>query len=154
MDRRTRPVALLLLVSRRPRLKSRSSGGVSLHSILRSMVLLHIYPTTYSLSLSNGDSMTDGEFLCEGNTQGLIVCRCIKIHILNLSDGSPYCAPPSDVIKWAIPRGVGMVDVEGLIITSSRLLLRLRFNLRSRWGWRICVWDWKSGDLVIIPWLE
>ena len=47
-----------------------------------------------------------------------------------------------------------MVDVEGLIITSSRLLLRLRFNLRSRWGWRICVWDWKSGDLVIIPWLE
>ena len=83
------------------------------------------------------------------------MCRRIGIHLLNLLDGTPYCTPPSNVIEWSLPHGVDRIAVVNLIITSSRLMLRVclpRLVPSPHQEWT-CVWDWRTGNLVIVLWL-
>jgi len=83
---------------------------------------------------------------------GLIVHRFIRIHLLNLLDGSPYSAPSSNAIVWGLPQRVSNVSIQDLVITSSRVMMRIfcwevvrEDDIRVG---RIFVWDWKTGDLV------
>jgi len=83
--------------------------------------------------------------------------RFVHIHFLNLLDGSPCPAPPSN-IAWELPQDVNGVAVEGLSIISSRIMMRvycwdvaLQGAGRRR---KILVWDWKTRDLVRLQWLE
>ena len=111
----------------------------------------------YSLLLKKGN----GELFFTRQALGpqrLIVCRRVNIHLLNLLDGTPYYTPPSGTIGWSFPFGVDVVTVEELAITSSRLMLffclwRSLVPLPIQ-ELRICVWDWKTGDLVLTLWLE
>jgi hypothetical protein len=77
--------------------------------------------------------------------QRLIVRRCVDVHLLNLMDGSPYHAPPYNLIRWSFPMGFVGVSVRELVITGSRLMMRV-----SHWETvppaaeavrRIFVWD-------------
>jgi len=94
----------------------------------------------------------NSECPCLITTQQLIVHRFIRIHFLNLSDGSPYCTPPSNIIIWEFPRGVNDVSIQELVVTSSRVMMHVYHwevvqHEDFRVG-RILVWDWKTGDLV------
>jgi len=47
--------------------------------------------------------------------------------------------------------------IEGFVITSSRLMLHVSFYktaLSHDLDWRTFVWDWKTGDIVMVLWLE
>ena len=83
--------------------------------------------------------------------------RFIRIHFLNLLDGSPCYALPSNII-WEIPRTITGVSVEDFLITGSKLMLHAyyRETVRptKRMGARIFVWDWRAGDLVKLLLLE
>lgn len=76
------------------------------------------------------------------------------IHLLNLRDGSPYCAPPCNVIVWTIPQGMPQIECGELAITASRIMLYLSHDAVVRNGTlrTMLVWDRKSGDLVRILW--
>ena len=69
-------------------------------------------------------------------------------------DGSAYCAPPSNLISWSFPMGVGEVSVGWLVITSSRLAMFIsrRESLDDdEQAGRILVWDWRTRGLVRVP---
>ncbi|KAF9649094.1 hypothetical protein BDM02DRAFT_3114457, partial [Thelephora ganbajun] len=53
------------------------------------------------------------------------MCRHVNIHLLNLLDGSPYCEPPHNAIKWSIPPPADVVTIRDLAITSSRVMLHV-----------------------------
>ena len=73
----------------------------------------------------------------------------LRIHLLNLWDGSPCSAPPSNTITWAIPQGATMIVGGTLAITSSRVMANLsHYGDAAR---KMLVWDRKTGDLVRIP---
>jgi len=82
------------------------------------------------------------------------VCRLIHIHLLDLMDGSPHRVPHSNVITWALPRGVGETYLNVLAMTGSRLMLHV-FLQDESWphdamGRKLILWDWKTGNLVRI----
>ena len=85
------------------------------------------------------------------STQRLIVNRFVYVHFLNLLDGSPRSAPPSNVM-WELPRGVNEVWVKDLTITGSRIMMRdLRWEEVGQGDTELCrvlVWDWETGNLV------
>ena len=73
--------------------------------------------------------------------------RFIRIHLLNLSDGSPFRVPPFNVIVWEPPlRGA---SIKNLAVTGSRLMAII-CHPGEPFGeaWRVVVWDWKTGGLV------
>ena len=83
--------------------------------------------------------------------------RCVDVHLLNIMDGSPYYAPPSNVIRWSFPMLVGGVSIGRLVMTSSRLMMCISLWETSYDGevvGRILVWDWRTGDLVRVSRLE
>ena len=81
--------------------------------------------------------------------------RSVSIHLLNLSDGSPYSAPPSNVIKWKTPRWTDGVHVRSLAITSSRVAIHFyyyeEFDDDADPAERLLVWDWRTRRLVKLP---
>lgn len=84
------------------------------------------------------------------SAQRLITRSFIRIHILNLRDGSPYCSLPSNVITWELPPRVHLVVNDGMAITGSRVMMYASYWDEDVSGhgmvWRIAVWDWKTGD--------
>ena len=94
-------------------------------------------------------------YLPTASAERLIMHRSVSVHLLNLSDGSPYSAPPSNVITWDAPPGPDDdVYVRWLAITSSRVAIHFRYwgefrgdDAGGRMG-KILVWDWKTGNLV------
>jgi len=79
----------------------------------------------------------------------LTICSLLRIHLLNLRDGSPYCAPPFDAITWSTTRGMPQTGGETLSITGSRIMLCLpNYDLTP--PNQALVWDRKTGDLVMI----
>lgn len=85
------------------------------------MIVFTAYPPDNILAIVEGREQWVP--LPKGNAQELIVCRFIDIHLLNLLDGSPYFMPPSNVIQWGFPPGVGSVTIGSLEITSSRVVV-------------------------------
>ena len=88
------------------------------------------------------------------STQRLIVRRYVDLHLLNLMDGSPHRAPPSNVIRWQFSMAAGVVSVRCLLITGSRLMMYVYRPETPDAGdqvGRILVWDWKTRDLVSMP---
>ena len=88
------------------------------------------------------------------SAQRLIVRRYINLHLLNLTDGSPHHAPPSNVIRWYFPMSVEGLSIGWLAITGSRLMMYVSCWEAGGLVWRVLVWDWKIGDLVSIPRVE
>jgi hypothetical protein len=89
----------------------------------------------------------------------LIANRFIYINLLNLGDGSPYCEPPLDLIKWELPLGVSHLGYpEAFAITGSRVMMYVSYqdlDLPDDTSvWRMSVWDWKTGDLVRVLQLQ
>jgi len=86
------------------------------------------------------------------SAQRLIVCRFVRIHFLNLLDGFPHRVPSSNVVTWEFPQGVGDASVQGLSITSSRVMVHVDCRQvappEDPGAGRIFLWDWKTGDLV------
>jgi hypothetical protein len=83
----------------------------------------------------------------------LIKNSFIYINLLNLRNGSPYCEPPFDVITWELPPRVSDRYPEGFSITGSRIMMYVFYRDPDLPGgdtrvWRMCVWNWKTGDLV------
>ena len=81
--------------------------------------------------------------------------RFFRIHFLNLLDGSPYPSLPSDVM-WEFPQEVVWVTVEYFFITGSKLMMQVKYwEMVSPSGMKRkrFVWDWRTGDLVILLWL-
>jgi hypothetical protein len=81
------------------------------------------------------------------------VRRCIDVHLLNLTDGSPYRVPPSNVTRLSCHIVILEVDVGQLAITGSRLMMYVTNRLETsphagEAVGRILVWDWRTGDLV------
>ena len=91
-------------------------------------------------------------FLLRPETQCLIANSFVYINLLNLRDGSPYSASPVDVITWELPPRVsGLMFPEVFVITGSRVVMYLFYqdpDLEDPRVWTICVWDWKTGNLV------
>ena len=85
-------------------------------------------------------------------TLGLISHRYIHIHLLNLLDGSPYRAPPSNVITLELPPGFRVICLEHLVMTGSRLMMYVYVGDKHSGGtmeeWRVVVWDWETGKSV------
>ena len=95
---------------------------------------------------------TTSEFLRPAaSAEPLIVHRSVFICFFNLLDGSPHSKPPS-VIVWEDSRGVNDIFVEELIITGSRVMVHVSYLDSPQTGVR--VWDWKTGDLVRMLYLE
>jgi len=139
-------------VPRRSRAKNQSSGGASLHSLPASE-FSPASPCTHLTISSPLLKKRNSECPCIANTRRLIARSSIWIRFLNLSDGSPYCTPPSNVIIWEFPQGVSGVSVHGLAITSSRVMLHVsclevQVQQEDLNVGRVFVWDWKTGDLV------
>jgi hypothetical protein len=91
--------------------------------------------------------------------QGLIANRFIYTNLLDLRNGSPYCEPPFDVITWELPPQVSDIYPQGLTITGSRIMMYIFYRDPDLLGddfrvWRMCVWDWKTGDLVRVMRLQ
>ena len=86
------------------------------------------------------------------NAQQLIGHSSIRIHFLNLRDGSPYCAPPSNVIVWEFPPGAEPIINDLIAITGSRVAMHISYYDEDLPGdaliRMILVWDWKTGELV------
>jgi len=84
--------------------------------------------------------------------QQLIVHSFIRILFLNLRDGSPYCAPPSNVIMWEFPPRVVPTRRNLIAITGSRVAMRVSYRSegppRSGLIWMILLWNWKTGELL------
>jgi len=78
--------------------------------------------------------------------------RFVRIHFLNLLDGSRRLEPPN--IVWELPREGIRVSVEDLAITDYRIMMHVRYWDVTGEVRRILVWDWKTGDLVRLLWLE
>lgn len=80
------------------------------------------------------------------------MCRFVRIHFLNLSDGSPYRTPPAKTIVWGFPQGIDGIFIEELAITGSRIMMYVHCWEEAGSGdlelWIIFVWDWRTGDLV------
>jgi hypothetical protein len=77
----------------------------------------------------------------------------LRLHLLNLRDGSPYRATPSNVIHWASQ--IQLHGVHVMKMTASRVMIFL--ELESEWGPRphvMLVWNWETGELVrkLQPW--
>ena len=91
--------------------------------------------------------MRDWCSLCS-NVWRLIAHRFLRIHFLNLRDGSPHPSPLSDVITWELPAGTkSLLPTDGMTMTSSRLMMR--FLCKSKdYILRVVVWNWKTGDTV------
>ena len=91
-------------------------------------------------------------------SQRLILCRFIRVHILSLLDGSPHHIPHSNVIEWARTPEVERACIQALAITGSRLMLQIFLRNESQSGCvresRVLLWDWKTGDLVRMPPLQ
>jgi len=141
-------------VSPPSRANCRSSGGVSLHSLSTSRLLLY----THRITFSPLPKKRNGGFPPPvASAQRLTVNRFVCIHFLNLLDGSPRSAPPSN-ITWKLPREVAVASIENLAITGSRIMMRIHpLDVIGRGGVglrRILVWDWKIGDLVRFLLLE
>lgn len=84
----------------------------------------------------------------------LITRSLLRIHLLNLQDGSPCCTPPSNVITWAVPQDMPQITGGKLTITGSRVLSCLSHpdaDLPGRTMWTALVWDRKTGKLVRTP---
>lgn len=83
--------------------------------------------------------------------------RYVRIHFLNLSDGSAYSVPHSSIM-WEPPQGVDGISVRRMVITSSRVMIYVHcWEEAQQVGpevWRIFVWDWRTGDSVSLLRLE
>jgi len=84
--------------------------------------------------------------------QPLISRSFIRIHFLNLRDGSPNCAPPSNIIMWEFPPRVVLTRRNLISITGSRVAMRVSYRSEDPPDdvliTRIFVWDWRTGELV------
>ena len=78
--------------------------------------------------------------------------RYVDIHLLNLSDGSPYYAPPLNAIISSTPITNNIFSVDYLLITGSRLMMYARCGEETpheiRMIQEVLVWNWKTGYLV------
>ena len=138
------------IVFHRSRVQSQLKSGVSLRSLSRSGFLLCIRPIISSPLLKR---KTCEFYSSVASAERLIVHRSVSIHLLNLSDGSPYSSPPSNVITWETLRWTNGVHVRSLSITSSRIAVQL-YYWEDFWeddgdpAKKLLVWDWKTGKLV------
>ena len=84
--------------------------------------------------------------------------RKLRVHLLNLRDGSPYHPLPSDTIVWESAPRVRYMMNDLMVITGSRVMICGYYwdnDLPSGWMvQRMSVWDWKTGDLVTYLWFE
>lgn len=82
------------------------------------------------------------------------MCSLLRIHLLNLRDGSPHCAAPSNNIMWAIPQSAPPITAGTFGITGSRIMACLFHSsaagaaLGSDTVRTVLVWDRKTGYLV------
>jgi hypothetical protein len=88
------------------------------------------------------------------STQWSSMCSSLRIHLLNLRDGSPYCAPPSNTITWDIPSGGPPIITGRFGITGSRVVAYLSHAGYQNPMATVLVWDRKTRDLVSILRLE
>ena len=73
----------------------------------------------------------------------------IRIHLVNLRDGSPYYPPPSNVITCNFPPWVYSATVEETVITGSRVMILGSYSrLNMPDDGMAFVWNWKTGDCV------
>lgn len=86
--------------------------------------------------------------------QWLIVYSLLRIRLLNLRDGSPCCALPSNTITWDIPQDAPPTISGRFGITGSRVAAYLSHGRFGGTTTTVLVWDRKTGDLVRILWLE
>ena len=87
--------------------------------------------------------------------QWLIMYRTVYIHIVNLQDGFPCGALPSNTIVYEFPPG-GHWAILQLAITRSRVMMR-PFVQHGDWPDtrqvpEMVVWDIETGELVSIIW--
>ena len=83
--------------------------------------------------------------------QWLIMCSLLRIRLLNLRDGSPYCTPPSNTITWDISWDTQLTIVGRLGITGSRVAAYLSHgSLEGTATTTVLTWGRKTGDLVSI----
>jgi len=82
----------------------------------------------------------------------LITHSFIRIHFLNIQNGSPYCTPPSNIIMWEFPSGADPITIDRIAITSSRVAMCVYYCEEDLTGdvmvRRILVWDRETGELV------
>jgi len=74
--------------------------------------------------------------------------RLIRLHIVNIRDGSPYYPPPSNAIKWETPPGFLIPSNYRIAMTGSRIMMFISNAPNGLEAQRVAVWDWKTGDLV------
>ena len=82
----------------------------------------------------------------------------IRIHLLNLQDGSPYYPIPSNPITWELPCRAYLMANDAMAITGSRVMVYTSYldeDIPSQGVvWRVAVWDWKTGDSASLPRLD
>jgi hypothetical protein len=86
-----------------------------------------------------------------GDSWWLIARSSLRIHLLNLRDGSPYRAPPSNIITWTGSQGESPVGSEKFAITGSRVMICVFDLATTPLDCRlltVLVWDRETGDLV------
>lgn len=76
----------------------------------------------------------------------LITHRLIRIHLLDLRDGSPHHIPASNLITWELPLGSRLTGHCEMAITGSRIRL-VRCGKYDKSAW-VVVWNWKTGESV------
>jgi len=74
----------------------------------------------------------------------------LRIHLLNIRDGSPHCGPLSNAITWAIPQDMPQIRDGELAITGSRVMLCLYHPSAALRPPMALVWDRTTGNLVKI----
>ena len=86
--------------------------------------------------------------------QWLTSYRIVRIHLLNLLDGSPYGVPLSSQITYEVPPGDNFVHQ--LAVTGSRVMMHASCENEdepnTRPVWTIAVWDIKTRDQVNVFW--
>ena len=93
--------------------------------------------------------------LAQTMVRRLIGRGSLRIHLLDLRDGSPHSASPSNDIAWACLNNDYTLRSEKFAITGSRVMVcvfHLETVLLDHRLWTLLVWDRKTGDLVRMLW--
>lgn len=83
----------------------------------------------------------------------VIVRSSVRVHLLNLQDGSAHYEPPSNIIAWTVPQRRAPIASGGLAVTRSRAMICTFHVLASYESvWTVLVWDLKTRELVRTTW--
>ena len=79
----------------------------------------------------------------------IVADRSIRVHFLNLRDGTPHSAPTSNVLTWEFPPQRGLFLVRGMAITGSRIMIHFLYLDEGRGNvWNIVVWSRRTREVV------